>query len=43
MTSYAREEADNQHYVQIYGHVMIARSGCGAAIVGDPGSLGKNQ
>ena len=33
-----REEADNQHYVEPYlwTGIGLARSGCGAAIVGDP-------
>ena len=33
-----REEADNQHYVEphLWTGIGLARSGCGAAIVGDP-------
>ena len=33
-----REEADNQHYVEphIWTGIGLARSGCGASIVGDP-------
>ena len=33
-----REEADNQHYVEqhLWTGIGLARSGCGAAIVGNP-------
>jgi alkanesulfonate monooxygenase len=33
-----REESDNQHYVEpnLWTGIGLARSGCGAAIVGDP-------
>lgn len=36
-----REEADNQHYVEpnLWTGIGLARSGCGAAIVGDPNQV----